>query len=369
MSVPGVPRLVTKYPPGFLELALAGALLVLTALFAIGTFMSSQVFLVGAFGCFAAGWAGRFLRLSVVGVFLAMLGYLMVAPEAVGAAEYACMIPVASAMAQGRRVVALVASVLFVGQEAVLHAVRFGLYPWGIVMMAFLWAFFLGVSAAVGATVHGARQLEQLRQAEVYRIRQRGLASDLHDTAAHQLARMALWADQAANDGGASPEDLKRHAVLVRQAAGDLRRVMELLEVDAPEDQIEQAKPLGEVLELSERRLREAGYAVATTIEGDPDTLTDRLAIPLGKILTEVVNNIERHGDPERPAVIVLEIGAGAVELLVSNGRSGSGPALEGRGLAGVRERAALIDGEVEVLARGHQWTVHVAVPLERESA
>lgn len=88
-------------------------------------------------------------------------------------------------MAQGRRNVALLAATLFVVQESVVHIARWGVVMGDTLIAALSWAFLMGVAAAAGEAIHRTRLLEQMRQREIHRARQRELASDLHDTVAH----------------------------------------------------------------------------------------------------------------------------------------------------------------------------------------
>lgn len=211
--------------------------------------------------------------------------------------------------------------------------------------------------------------LEQLREREIHRAHQRELASDLHDTVAHQLGSIALWAERAARNGGASVEEIQHNGRMASFAMRDLRRIMEFLDVGATDEPAEPARALTAVVALGEQRLIKAGFSVKVILEGEIDSLPERVAIPLEKTLTEIVNNIERHADVRTPVAIVVEMTPDAVELLVTNGFSSNKPAAEGRGLTGVRERIELIGGNVEILTNDHHWTVHLAAPLRTEPA
>lgn len=344
----------------FLEPALAAGLILVDAVLLAATDLTPIGFGAGTLGCIAAGLAGYALRTSIVGVCMALLGYLVLAPTVVGGAEYACLIPVASAFAQARRRLALIAAASFLVLGTLLHGMRWGFEPGELALFAVIWAFFLSVAATAGEALLRTRVLAQHRELEVSRAHQREIATELHDTVAHQLARIALSADRAA-EVGPNPEDLTAIAQTARDAARDLRRIMEVLEVDRTA--VTGTLGLTETLDATERRLRGSGFKVASTVEGDLSSVEPSLRVGLNRILVECTNNVERHGAEGCPVARVVTVSDDAVEVLLSNTRKANGKSHPGRGLRGIQQRVMHLGGTLEILTEHNQWTIHLALP------
>jgi signal transduction histidine kinase len=81
--------------------------------------------------------------------------------------------------------------------------------------------------------------------------------------------------------------------------------------------------------------------------------------------LQEALTNVARHAGAERVSVRLVR-GAGSVELRVQDDGAGFVPGKSGRlGLRGMRERAALLGGSVEVESEpgaGTTITAHIPV-------
>ncbi|MGH2743747.1 MAG: ATP-binding protein, partial [Thermoleophilaceae bacterium] len=82
------------------------------------------------------------------------------------------------------------------------------------------------------------------------------------------------------------------------------------------------------------------------------------------RILQEALTNAARHGDGS--ADVQLAFGGSELELTVANPVSGDGPArkADGHGVIGMRERAALLGGSLEVAARNGHFHVHAHLPV-----
>ncbi|MDO5499422.1 MAG: histidine kinase [Propionibacteriaceae bacterium] len=343
-----------------LEPALAAGLLVLDAVLFLFTDLSLIAFLVGAVGCVAAAFAGFALRTSVVALCVVTVGYLALAPITVGAAEYACMIPVSSAFAHGRRRLGLVSAAVFLALGVLVHVTRWGFNTTHVLLFLIIWAFLLSVAAAAGEAILRTRLYAQQRELEASRAHRREIAADLHDTVAHELARIALRADSGA-ESGPHRADIAVIAQAARLAAADLRRIMTLLEVDRSE--VTEALNFAMTIDDCERRLRSSGFTVISTVEGDVSRIGGSLGVGLSRILVECTNNVERHGNPTFPIAEVFTVTDHTVEILVSNTPRGKGKARPGRGLAGIEERVVHLGGTLEILSEDALWTVHLAVP------
>jgi PAS domain S-box-containing protein len=97
--------------------------------------------------------------------------------------------------------------------------------------------------------------------------------------------------------------------------------------------------------------------------------LSDQQCTTLFRIVQEALTNILRHAQATRVAVAMKEVN-GMLELkIIDNGRGITQAEMFNKkslGLLGMRERAHLIGGQVDIIGlRGGGTTVHVRVPLE----
>jgi signal transduction histidine kinase len=116
--------------------------------------------------------------------------------------------------------------------------------------------------------------------------------------------------------------------------------------------------------------LRSLGVTVALRREEDAAvTVPAGVSLSAFRIVQEAVTNIVRHAGARRVEVLV-RAGPAAVELsVVDDGRgSGSRETLElggGRGIAGMRERAAMLGGSLDAGPRpGGGFQVRARLPL-----
>ena len=99
------------------------------------------------------------------------------------------------------------------------------------------------------------------------------------------------------------------------------------------------------------------------------DLGTDR-ATAVFRIFQETLTNIVRHADATQVDIHLREEGDKLVLEVQDNGRGMTGRELSGTrslGLLGMRERATMLDGEVNIIGRqGKGTTVAVRIPLQR---
>lgn len=84
-------------------------------------------------------------------------------------------------------------------------------------------------------------------------------------------------------------------------------------------------------------------------------------------MVQEALTNVLRHAGPV-PVSVRMAAGADALELEVRNPLPAIplAPGAGGRGLRGVRERAALLGGEAETGPDGGEWRVSARLPLRQ---
>ncbi|MEV0183771.1 histidine kinase [Streptomyces sp. NPDC050625] len=170
---------------------------------------------------------------------------------------------------------------------------------------------------------------------------------DLHDVLGRNLAVIALKSElavQLARRG--RPEAVEQMIEVQRVAQESQREVRDVVRGYREAD-------LGVELAGAQGVLKAAGIDCETTGEAGAAVLPDEVQSALGWVVREATTNVLRHGDARRCAV-GLRVLEGRVVLTVEN--DGASAALDGgggSGLAGLRERLAVVDGTLTAGAVG----------------
>lgn len=228
---------------------------------------------------------------------------------------------------------------------------------------------FLLLPGVIGAAVRfrataRERQLEQVRSGERER-----LARELHDTVAHHVSAMVIRAQAgrvvAGTDLSAAVEALEGVEEEGARTLEEMRAMVAALRDGGAGAEL---APRAGIADL-ERLVRAPGgrLRVDLGLDGELDTLPPAVDAAVYRIVQESVTNAMRHavdatevvvqvtGEPQRVRVTVWDDGA----------RAGRGR--EGYGLAGLRERAALLGGELRAGPGGERgWRVEAELPRGR---
>lgn len=200
------------------------------------------------------------------------------------------------------------------------------------------------------------------------------IAREMHDVVAHSLSVMIALADGAGVALDRSP-DRAREAVAGVSATGrtalaDMRRVLGILR--------DPQAPLGpqpggaELAELVEG-FRGAGLPVRTTFAGSALPPDAGLQLTVYRIVQESLTNALRHAVGAGPVDVVVAVAPGRVEITVTDdggvgARPGAG-GTGGKGLIGMRERAAVYGGVVDAGPYGTGWRTRATLSWTRETA
>ena len=166
-----------------------------------------------------------------------------------------------------------------------------------------------------------------------------------------------------------SPERAAESLRLIEQAArSGLRDMRGLLAALGGEDEngLAPLPGLDAIAELVDGA-RAAGLDVELREEGRRGDLAPGTGTTLYRILQEALTNAARHGADGRTTV-ELRWRDDAVELEVANPVGGMPEGSDGRGLVGMRERAALVGGELSAEARDGSFRVRARLPREEVS-
>jgi signal transduction histidine kinase len=212
---------------------------------------------------------------------------------------------------------------------------------------------------------HYAATLEQLT---ISRERNR-LARDLHDTLAHTLSAInvqlnaldVLW--DSSPDG--ARQKLKQTQELTRSGLDEARRALHALRA-SPIDELGLALALQRTAQTAaERAGVELSLALSQQLSGVPPDIEQHLY----RVAEEALNNIVRHARA-RHVGLALERTAAALTLTIRDDGSGFDPSQmppDGHfGLVGMKERAALVNGSLEIQSQpGRGTIVQLSVPLQ----
>jgi signal transduction histidine kinase len=211
---------------------------------------------------------------------------------------------------------------------------------------------------------------EKARQAVIQeRLR---IARELHDVLAHNISLINVQAGVALHLMDEQPGQSRSALIAIKQASNDalreLRSVLDILRqgAEAPRSPTSGLESLDGLVANAQA----AGQAVRTRVAGTPRPLPAGVDLAAFRIVQEALTNVTRHAGKATATVLV---GYGDGELTVQVDDDGRGPsgsgALEpeggGNGIRGMRERAAALDGELEVGPRpGGGFRVAARLPL-----
>jgi signal transduction histidine kinase len=257
------------------------------------------------------------------------------------------------------------------------------------------WVFFrIGaavMAAALGESVRGhrviaaeageraaraeqSREDEARRRVDAERLR---IAREVHDAVAHALSVVNVQAAVTAHVLDRRPEQARATLQTIERVSAralqDLRATLGVLRQETQHTHAE--APGLDQLEQLAATARQAGLQVHLDVWSPDSPLPDTVKHATYRVVQESLTNVIRHAGP---ATVTITLHADAHVwdiLIVDDGLPASGDddgpsigGLGGRGIVGMRERAALLGGQ---LTAGTQpaggWRVHARIPLQPE--
>ncbi|GCE02255.1 sensor histidine kinase [Embleya hyalina] len=257
-----------------------------------------------------------------------------------------------------------------------------GMGPWYftvivLVMFALVWIAATGVRRTREARTRFAEQEVALAQERAHRtvLEERArIARELHDVVAHHMSLIAIRADAAPYRVADPPRELVAELAGIRAGAleglTELRRLLGVLRAEdhsgghAPEA----PQPTLERLDDLLTGVRAAGLDVRAVTSGVRRPLPEGVELSAYRIVQESLSNTLRHA-PGAAARVELAYAHDALRVRISNGAGGRtarpSPGA-GHGLLGMRERAAMLGGEVSAGPTpegGYEVTAVLPVP------
>jgi signal transduction histidine kinase len=175
------------------------------------------------------------------------------------------------------------------------------------------------------------------------------ITRELHDVVAHGLAVIVMQAQGGAAAFAKRPTDtLAALDTIVATGRASLADMRHVLSASGPiEDPARPVPGLAQLPRLVER-VRQAGTPVALRVDGTPPALPTGVDVSSYRIVQEALTNTMKHAGPGARARVTVSYARHELRLDVSDdGTGGSSPGGTGNGLRGMRERAALLGGEV----------------------
>jgi signal transduction histidine kinase len=203
------------------------------------------------------------------------------------------------------------------------------------------------------------RYAATLEQLSVIRERNR-LARELHDTLAHTLSGLAVQLDALATVWQPLPPKAERmleHALLTtREGLDETRRALQDLRA-APLDDLGLSLALSHLARNFAERL---GLSLSLEIQEDLENLAPEVEQAYYRVTQEALDNVARHAEARSVAVSLKQVD-GRLTLTVADDGRGIAPDTElpkdRFGIQGMRERAALIGGTLDIEAHVGQGT------------
>jgi signal transduction histidine kinase len=201
------------------------------------------------------------------------------------------------------------------------------------------------------------------------------IARELHDVVAHHVSMVAVQAETARlTTPGMPPRGQERLAAIgdtARDALTEMRRLLGVLRSDAPGDAERAPQPgLDRLAELLDDA-RNAGTSVRLVVHGRVAALPPGIDLTAYRIVQEALTNARRHA-PGAAVEVEVAFGDDVLHVRVRDDGVGgddiSGPGgsvVEGHGLLGMRERAAMVGGTLRAgAASGGGFAVEADLPI-----
>ncbi len=199
-----------------------------------------------------------------------------------------------------------------------------------------------------------AQRLEAEQHAEADRAvadERSRIARELHDIVAHQVSMMTVQAGAAKtvarSDLDAAIDAMGDVEHAGRQALGELRRLLGVLRPDGPGgDDLGPQPGLRDIPALTDKLIH-TGADVSLTISQVPAGLPAAVELSAYRIVQEAYTNIIKHAGPNPTVEVTISIDDQAIAIDITNSATRSLAQLptSGYGIAGMRERAALLGG------------------------
>jgi signal transduction histidine kinase len=238
---------------------------------------------------------------------------------------------------------------------------------------------FVGTPWAAGVAIRLRRERERTLVVEseqaIARERAR-IARELHDVVSHAISVTVLQARGGRAMIGRDEEAVREALDAIEQtntaALSDMRRLLAVLrdtDSDAGDGRAAPQPSLANLERLVEQ-VRRAGLPIHLSIMGEPGPVPPGVDLSAYRIVQESLTNVMKHSGEGATATVTIAYSADDLSVTVADdGRGAAAPTGSGHGLAGIRERVAVVGGTVvaEPAAAGG-FVVRARLPFALES-
>jgi two-component system sensor histidine kinase UhpB len=186
------------------------------------------------------------------------------------------------------------------------------------------------------------------------------IAQELHDGVGQSLTAILLEAGRLADSPHVEPADVGRIRDVARDSLDEVRRVARQLRPHVLEDLGLRSALAALTTELFEHGTTHASRTISPAL---PE-LDETVELVVFRVAQEALTNVARHAAASSVEVRLSPRGEDVVLTVTDDGR-GLAPGDDGTGLRGMRERAGLVGGTVDVARReGGGTLVTLVVPV-----
>jgi signal transduction histidine kinase len=197
------------------------------------------------------------------------------------------------------------------------------------------------------------------------------IARELHDVVAHHMSMITVQAETARFRHKDLPtvvaKEFTEIAHVARASLSELRGLLSALREDGADPHRTPQPTMADLPALVDR-ITAAGPSVSLTVAANTTDLPQVVQLAVYRIVQEGLSNVVRHAGNARTWVVITRVD-NALETEVTNERPADQPRpsseeSRGHGLAGLRERAALLGGTLEVDQPDGGWRLRASLPL-----
>ncbi len=215
--------------------------------------------------------------------------------------------------------------------------------------------------------IERSRELDVARAATGERAR---IARDMHDILAHAVSIMVVQAEAGPVVVRADPERAERAFEAIADAGRDamlqLRRMLGVLKEEGDVDPRAPQPTVTALPALVAQVGQTPGLAVDLACTGTPRAVPADAEVAAYRIVQEALTNTVKHAGATRVDVRLEWTDAALVITVADDGRCGASPPGTGRGLVGIRERAAACGGVAEAAPAADGFLVRASLPYAR---
>lgn len=179
------------------------------------------------------------------------------------------------------------------------------------------------------------------------------IARELHDVVSHAISVTVLQARGARRTLGQDENQVREALDAIEKtntaALSDMRRLLAVLRdtEDDPQQASRDSQPSLARLDSLVDQVRSSGLPVEVSVAGEPTAVPPGVDLSAYRIVQEALTNALKHAG-EATASVFLHYGSHDLTVTVRDNGNGTQPGTTtGHGLIGIRERVAVVGGEV----------------------